>query len=74
MAVVDAAGEPRELHLTVEEGGLRVVVFHRTEHALIPVNDGQAQELALWLAKRVGFPPGEIAYSQGQVFDHRPPT
>jgi hypothetical protein len=58
LQVVDAGGEPRELHLAVEEGGLRVTVFHRTEHALIPVNDGQGQELARWLVERVGLPPG----------------
>jgi hypothetical protein len=58
LQVTDAAGEPRELHLAVEEAGVRVTVFHGTEHALIPLNDGQAQQLALWLVERVGLPPG----------------
>jgi hypothetical protein len=58
LGVIDAGGEPRELYLAVEEGGLRVTVFHGTEHALIPLNDGQSQELALWLTERVGLPAG----------------
>jgi len=63
LAVVDAGGEPRELHLAVEihlaeEDGIRVTVFHGTEHALIPLNDSQARELAMWLVEKVGLPPG----------------
>jgi hypothetical protein len=68
LGVVDAGGEPRELHLDVEEGGLRIVVFHRTEHALIPVHDEQARELALWLVARVGLPPA-VEFRAGRLHD-----
>jgi hypothetical protein len=68
LGVVDAGGEPRELYLAVEEGGLRVTVFHRTEHALIPLNDSQARELARWLVERVGLPPG-LEFRAGRIVD-----
>jgi hypothetical protein len=64
--VVDAADEPRELHLDLEEGGVRIVVFHRTEHALVPVPDHAARELARWLVARVGLPPG-IEFRAGRL-------
>lgn len=68
LGVVDAGGEPRELELVVEEGGLRVVVLHRTEHTLIPINDSQGQELARWLVERVGLPPG-LEFRGGRLTD-----
>lgn len=49
LRVLDAAGEPRELHLAVEGAGLRVTVFHGTEHALIPLDGPQTRQLARWL-------------------------
>ena len=68
LVVADAAGGQRELHLAVETGGVRVTVFHGTEHALIPLSDTQAQELALWLVRRAGFPPG-YEYRGGRLTD-----
>lgn len=66
MGVDDAAGEPRELYLAVEEGGVAVTVFHGTEHALIPLHDGQAQELARWLVEHVGLPAG-LEFRRGRL-------
>jgi hypothetical protein len=73
LVVVDAGNQRRELYLNVEEDGLRVVVFNQTEHALIPLNDGQAREVARWLVARVGLPPG-IEFRAGRLLDLRPPT
>ena len=68
LQVTDAAGEPRELFLALEEGGsVSVTVFHRTEHTLIPLNDGQARELARWLVERFGLPPG-LEFRSGKLF------
>jgi hypothetical protein len=49
LRVIDAGGESRELHVTLEGAGLRITVFHGTEHALIPLDGPQARSLALWL-------------------------
>jgi hypothetical protein len=49
LRVLDAAGEPRELQLVVEGAGLRVTVFHATEHALIPLDGPQTRSMRDWL-------------------------
>jgi hypothetical protein len=67
-AVVDAGGEPRELDVAAEDGGLRITVFHGTEHALVPVDDAHARELARWLVERVGLPPGWL-FDAGQLYN-----
>jgi hypothetical protein len=53
LRVVDAGGEPRELHLAVEGAGLRVTVFHSTEHALIPLDGPQTRAMRNWLDAHV---------------------
>jgi hypothetical protein len=58
LQVTDAAGVHRELFLATEPAGVLVTVFHQTEHALIPVSNLQAREVARWLVERVGLPPG----------------
>jgi hypothetical protein len=53
LVVIDAGGEHRELHLTAEGAGLRVTVFHGTEHTLIPLDGPQSRQLARWLDAHV---------------------
>lgn len=49
LVVLDAGGEPRELHLDIEGAGLRVTVFHTSEHTLIPLDGPQTRRLRDWL-------------------------
>ena len=53
LRVIDAGGEPRELQLAVEGAGVRVTVFHATEHALIPLDGPQTRSLRDWLDAHV---------------------
>jgi hypothetical protein len=70
LAVTDAAGEPRELHVVVDEdsGVVSITVFHGTEHALIPLYPAPAKELARWLVEHVGLPPG-LEFRGGRLTD-----
>ena len=53
LEVVDAKGEPRELYIALEGAGLRITVFHSTEHALIPLDGPQSRSLTRWLDAHV---------------------
>jgi hypothetical protein len=68
LAVTDAAGEPRELYVAGEVDGVAVTVFHGTEHALVPLSDAHARELARWLVERFGLPPG-LEFRAGRLVD-----